>query len=153
MVVDFLRLLAANLLSGTDGDRLRWKLTKNRDFTIRSFTISYMVLLLLFFLGKAFGRLRHPDVSLSLCGQQHGIGSSWELTCDSGVLTLSTGALCVIAVVRQWIICCYIVERLINCGALSLGFLGFLGFPHVKCQIFYLVGGIGWGSIPLTFGT
>ena len=32
------------------------------------FTISYMVLLLLFFLGKAFGRLRHPDVSLSFCG-------------------------------------------------------------------------------------
>ena len=117
------------------------------------FTISYMVLLLLFFLGKTFGRLRHPNLSLSLRGQQHGIGSSREITCGLGVLTLSTGALCVVAVVRQWIICCYIVERLIGYGALSLGFLGFLGFPHVRCKIFYLVGGIGWGRIPLTSGT
>ena len=62
-------------------------------------------------------------------------------------------ALCVVVVVRQWIICCYIVERLIGCGALSLGFLGFHGSPHVGCQIFYLVGGIGWGNIHLTFGT
>ena len=45
---------------------------------------------------------------------------------------------------RQWIICCYIVEGFIGYGALSLGFLGFHGFPHVRCQIFYLVGGIGW---------
>ena len=42
---------------------------------------------------------------------------------------------------------------LIDCGALSLGFLGFHGFPHVRCQIFYLVGAIGWGSILLTSGT
>ena len=33
-----------------------------------------MFLLLSLFLGKAFGRLRHPDVSLSFCGQQHEIG-------------------------------------------------------------------------------
>ena len=70
VVDEFLRLLASNLPSGTEGDHLKWKLTKKRDFTI-----SYMVLLLLFFLGKAFGRLRHLDVSLSFCGQQHGIGS------------------------------------------------------------------------------
>ena len=37
MVVDLFRFLATNLPSGTDGDRLRWKLTKNRDFTIRSY--------------------------------------------------------------------------------------------------------------------
>ena len=37
MVVDFFRLLAANFPLGTDGDRLRWKLTKNGDFTILSF--------------------------------------------------------------------------------------------------------------------
>ena len=37
-VVDkFLRLLASNLPSGTDGDCLIWKLTKKGDFTIRSF--------------------------------------------------------------------------------------------------------------------
>ena len=34
---EFLRLLASNLPSGIDGDRLKWKLTKNGDFTIRSY--------------------------------------------------------------------------------------------------------------------
>ena len=58
-------------------------------------------------------------------------------------LILLTSALCVVAVVRQWIICCYIVERLIGCGVLFFGFLGFLGSSHVRCQIFFLVGGIG----------
>ena len=91
-------------------------------------------------------------MSLSLFGQPHEIGSSREITCGLGALTSLTGALCVV-VVRQWIICCYIVKRLTSYGALSLEFLGFHGFPHVQCQIFYLVGGIGWGSIHLTFGT
>ena len=112
-----------------------------------------MALLPLFFHGKVFGRLRRPSVSLSLFGQPHGMGSSRVITCGLEALILLTGALCVVAVVRQWIIGCYIVERLIGCGAFSLGFLGFHGFPHVQCQIFYLVGGIGWGSIHLTFGT
>ena len=75
------------------------------------------------------------------------------ITCGLEALILLTGALCVVAVVRQWIICCYIMERLIGCGALSLEFLRFHGFTHVRCQIFYLVGGIGWGSILLTCGT
>ena len=37
VVDDFFRFLAANLPLGTDGDHLRWKLTKNRDFTTRSY--------------------------------------------------------------------------------------------------------------------
>ena len=69
------------------------------------------------------------------------------------VLILLTGALCVVAVVRQWIICCYIVVRLMGCGVLSFGFLGFHESPHVRCQIFFLAGGIGWRSIHFTFGT
>ena len=153
MVDEFLHLLASNLPSGTEGDCLKWKLTKNMDFTIRLFYHKLHGSSSVVFLGKAFERLRHPDVSLSLCGQQHGIGSSREITCGSGVLTLLTGALCVVAVVRQWIIYCYIMKRHISYGALPLIFLGFLGFPLVRCQIFYLVGGIGWGSIPLTSGT
>ena len=36
---------------------------------------------------------------------------------------------------------------------LHCGFLRFHGFPHVQCKIFYLAGGIGCGSIHLTFGT
>ena len=50
----------------------------------------------LFFHGKVFGRLRHPGVSLSLFGQPHGIGFSWEITCGLGALILLTGALCVV---------------------------------------------------------
>ena len=103
--------------------------------------------------GRVFGKLRHPSVSLSLFGQPHGIGFSRVITCGLEALILLTGALYVVAVVRQWIICCYIMERLIGYGALSLGFWGFHGFPHVRCLIFFLVGGIGWGSIHLTFGT
>ena len=34
---DFFRFLASNLPFMTDGDRLRWNLTKNGDFTIRSY--------------------------------------------------------------------------------------------------------------------
>ena len=45
-----------------------------------------------------------------------------------------------------------IVERLIGCGALSIESLGFHGSPLVQCQIFFLAGGIGWGSVHLTFG-
>ena len=104
--------------------------------------ISYMALLPLLFLGKVFGRLRHPGMSLSLFGQPHGIGFSRVITYGLEVLILLTGALCVVAVVRQWIICCYIMERLIGCGVLSLGFLGFHRFPHVRCEIF-LVAEIG----------
>ena len=37
MVDEFLHLLASNLPSGTEGDRLIWKLTKKGDFTICSF--------------------------------------------------------------------------------------------------------------------
>ena len=94
--------------------------------------ISCMVLLPLFFHGNVFGKLRHPDVSPSLFEQPHGIGFSRVITYGLEALILLTGALCVVAVVRQWIICCYIVERLIGCGALSIGFLGFHGFPHVS---------------------
>ena len=37
VVDDFFRFLASNLPSVADGDHLRWKLTKNEDFTIRSY--------------------------------------------------------------------------------------------------------------------
>ena len=37
MVDDFFRFLASCLPLVTEGDRMRWKLTKKRDFTIRSF--------------------------------------------------------------------------------------------------------------------
>ena len=91
-----------------------------------------MVLPPLFFHGKVFRRLRHPGVSLSLFGQPHGIKFSREITCGLGALISLTGALCVVAVGRQWIICCFTMERLIGCGVLSLELLGFRGFPHIQ---------------------
>ena len=37
VVDDFLRTLGSNLPPTENGDRMRWKLTKNEDFDIRSF--------------------------------------------------------------------------------------------------------------------
>ena len=37
VVDDFFWFLASNLPSTIDGDHMRWKLTKNRDFNVRSF--------------------------------------------------------------------------------------------------------------------
>ena len=71
------------------------------------------------------------------------------IICVVGVLISLIGASCVIAVGRQWIICCYIVTI---CGVLSLKLLGFHGSSQDRLQISFLVGGIGWGSIHLTFG-
>ena len=84
----------------TDGDHMRWKLTKNGDFTIRSYYHELHGFLPLFFHGRGFGRLRHPGVSLSLFGQLHGIRFSWEITCSLGALTLLTSVLCVVVVGR-----------------------------------------------------
>ena len=98
--------MVANLPSGTDGDQLRWKLTKNGDFTIRSSYHKLHGSYFVFFHGKVFGKLRHPGVSLSLFGQPHVIGFSRVITCGLEALILLTGALCVVVVVRQWIICC-----------------------------------------------
>ena len=102
-------------------------MTKNGILLSAHIIISCMVLLPLFFHGKVFGKLRYPDVSLSLFGQPHGIGFSRVITCGLEALILLTGALCVVAVVRQWIICCYIVERLIGCGALSINLWDLMG--------------------------
>ena len=109
-----------------------------------------MVLLPLFFPRRVFGRLRHPG-RVSLFGQSLGIGFSRVIIYGVGVLILLTGALCVV-VGRQYIICCYIVGRLIVCGALSLELLGFHGFSQDWLQISFLVGLIDWGSIHLSFG-
>ena len=63
VVDDFFRFLASNLPSVTDGDRLKWRLTNNEDFTIRSF----------------YHKL-HGSSSISLFGQLRGIGSSREIS-------------------------------------------------------------------------
>ena len=64
------------------------------------------------------------------------------IICGVGVLISLIDASCVIAMGRQWIICCYIVTRLIICGVLSLELMGFHGSSQDQSQISFLVGGI-----------
>ena len=65
---------------------------------------------------------------------------------------LLTGVSCAAVTGRRWIICYYIVERLIGCGVWCLDLLGFLGSCQDRLRILYLVGGIGLESICLAFG-
>ena len=52
----------------------------------------------------------------------------------------------------DWIICCFIVVRLIGCGVWCLDLLGFNGSCQDRLRIVYLVGGISLESIRLAFG-
>ena len=113
VVDDFLRTLGSNLPPTENEDRMRWKLTKNEDFDIRSFIIIYEVPCLLSFIGKIFGRLRLLGVFLSLFGTRF-----LQVTiCEIEGLILLTSALCVVVMGRRWTICYFIVESLIGCGA------------------------------------
>ena len=66
----------------------------------------------------------------SLFGPQYGIRFLRLIIYRVEALILLTGALCVGVMGRQWIICYFIVERLIGCG---IWFLDLLGF-HGSCQ-------------------
>ena len=68
MVVDFFCYLATNLPSGIDGDRLRWKLTKNGVFTIRSYYHKLHGSSSVVFPWKGIWKIKAPGVSLSLFG-------------------------------------------------------------------------------------
>ena len=65
---------------------------------------------------------------------------------------LSTGVSCAVVMGRQWIICYYIVVRLIGCGPWCLDFLGSLGSCQDRLRILYSVGGISLENICLVFG-
>ena len=67
-------------------------------------------------------------------------------------MDLLTGALCVVVMGRQWIICYFIAVRLIGCGVWFLDLLEFHGSCQDRLQILSLVGGIGLESIRLAFG-
>ena len=104
-----------------------------------------------FFLRKVFGRLRLYSVFPSLCGLLYGIGSLQVIIWGVEGWILSTSLSCAVVMGRRWIICYYIVVRLIGCGVRCLDLLGFLGSCHDRLQILYLVGGIGLESICLAF--
>ena len=116
------------------------------------FTISWEAPCPWFFLGKVFGRLRLRGVFPSLCGLLNGIGSLQVIIWEVEGWILSTGVSCAVIMGRQWIICYYIVVRLIGCGVWCLDLLGFLGSCQDWLRILFLVGGIGLESICLAFG-
>ena len=80
MVDDFFRFLASYVPSVTDGDLLRWILTKNGDFTIRSYYHKLHGSSSIAFPWKGIWKVKAPGVSLSLFGQPLGIGSSREIS-------------------------------------------------------------------------
>ena len=79
VVDDFFRFLASNLPSVMDGDRMRWKLTKNGDFNIHSFYHKLHGFSSIVFPWKGIWKVKAPR-RVSLFGQLHGIGSSWEIS-------------------------------------------------------------------------
>ena len=112
------------------------------------FIISYTVLLLLFFHEKVFGKLSHPDVSLSFFGQPRGIGFSWEITCGLGALISLTRALWVI-VVDHLLLYCGKIYRL---WSFVYSTFGISWVPSRLVTDFLFGWWNGWGSIHLTFG-
>ena len=116
------------------------------------FTISWEAPCPLFFLGKVFGRLRLLGVFLSLCGLLYGILSLQVIIWGVEGWILSTSVSCAVVMGRRWIICYYIVVRLIGYGVWCLDLLGFLGFCQDRLWILYSVSGIGLESIYLAFG-
>ena len=152
VVDDFFRFLASNLPSVMDGDRMRWKLTKNGDFNIHSFYHKLHGFSSIVFPWKGIWKVKAPRrVSFFIWT------AAWDRILMGDNLRIRGFDFidwCIMCRCygRQWIICCDTMERLIGCETLSLELLGFCGFPHVRWLIFYLVGGIGWRSIHLTFG-
>ena len=134
-----------------NGDRIRWKLTKNGDFDIRSFYNKLRSPLPIIFPWKGVWKVKAPlRVSFFVWT------AVWDriLTGDNlrvdGILL--TGVSCVVVMGRWWTIYCYIVERLIGCGVWCLDLSGFLESCQDRLWILYSVGGICLENICLAFG-
>ena len=101
VVDEFLQLLASNLPSGTDDDCLKWKLTKNGDFTIRSYYHKLYGSSSVVFPWKGIWKVKAPRrVSFFVWT------AVWDRILTGDKLRLRgfdfvDCALCVIAVVRQ----------------------------------------------------
>ena len=89
---------------------------------------------------------------LSLFGLQLGIRFLQATICGAEAFILLIGALFVVVMGRRWIICYFIVKKLIGCGAWFLDLLGFHGSCQDQLQILFSVGGIGLESTLLVFG-
>ena len=151
-VDDFLHTLGSNLPPTKNGDQMRQKLTKNRDFDVRSFYNKIRRPLPIIFLWKGVWKVKAPRRVSFLVWT-----AAWDkiLIVDNlrgRGMDLLTGALCVVIMRRRWIICSSTVVRLIGCGVQCLDLLGFHGSCQERLLILSLVGGIGQESIRLAFG-
>ena len=71
LVDDFFWFLAARLPLADDGDRMRWKLTKNGDFNIRSFYHKLRGSSSVVFPWKSIWKVKAPRMCLFLCLDSH----------------------------------------------------------------------------------
>ena len=78
---DFLQFLASNLPSVIDGSRMRWKLTKNGEFHIRSFYHKLHGSSLVVFPWKDIWKIKVPRRVSFFVWTAYGIGFSQEITC------------------------------------------------------------------------
>ena len=76
MVDNFFLFLASNLPLVSDGDCMRWKLTKNGDFTIGSYYHKLHGSSSIVFPWKGIWKVKAPQCISFLFGQRLGIGFS-----------------------------------------------------------------------------
>ena len=138
-------ILGANTPSMDVGDQMRWKLKPNRDFDIWLFYNKLRASPSVVFLGKVFGELRSRDVSFFV----------WVVAWNK----IMTGDNLILGGF-DFMDCCIMCHRcgenvdhlLLHCGVLFLLLLDFRGSCLEKFQIFFLLGGIGWGIFRLISG-
>ena len=109
--------------------------------------ISYEVPCTLFFFRKVFGRSRLLGMFLSLCGLQLGIRFLQATICRVEGLILLTSAFCVVVMGRRWIICYFVMERLISYGVWFSDLLGFHGFAKVGCRYSFWLVELVWKAL------
>ena len=152
-VDEFLRTLGSNLPPTVNGDRMWWKLTKNEIFDIHSFYNKLRSPLPIILPWKGVWKVKTPRwISFfvwTAVWDRIFTGDNWGV---EGWLLL-TDVSCAIVMGRLWIICYFIVVRLIGYRVWCLDLLGFFGSCQDRLWILYLVGGIGLESMCLAFGT
>ena len=144
-------LLAFNLPLGTDGDRLTWKLTKNGDFTIHSYYHKLLGSSSAVFPQKGIWKVKAP-----CCVSFFFWIVAWDRILTGDNLRLRGYDFVYWRIMCRC--CSEIVDHLLlHCGkAYQLWCFVFrtfgISWVPLRCKIVYLVGGISWGSIHLTFG-
>ena len=132
---------ASNLPPTVNGDRMRWKLTKNEAFNIRSFYNMLRSPWPIIFPWKGVWKVKAPRrVSFFVWT------AVWDriLTGDNlrgRMMVFVTGVSCAVIMGRRWIICYFIVIRLIDCGVWCLDLLG---LAKIDCGYSFWLVELAW---------